>query len=44
LIKTDKTERFKTALEAESQTYRHFLNTTFCKGVGGRTTELQVHS
>jgi len=35
LIKTDKTERFTTALEAESQGYRHFLNRTFCNGVGG---------
>jgi len=44
LIKTNKTERFTAALEAESQAYRHFLNTTFCNGVGGRTTGLQTHS
>jgi len=44
LIKTDKTERFATTLEAESQGYRHFLNRTFCNGVGGKTTALQPHS
>jgi len=27
--KTDKTESFTTALEAESLGYRHFLNTNF---------------
>jgi len=30
LIKTYKTERFTTALEAEPQGYRHLLNRTFC--------------
>jgi len=44
LIKTYKTERFTTALEAESQGYRYLLNRTFCNGVGGRTTGLQTHS
>jgi len=29
LIKTDKTERFTTALEVESQGYRHFLTECF---------------
>jgi len=46
-IKTDKTERFTTAFEAQAEAqgyYRHFLNRTFCNGVGGRTTGLQTHS
>jgi len=33
-----------TALEAESQGCRRFLNRTFCNGVVGRTTGLQTHS
>jgi len=44
LIKTYKTERFRTASEAESQEHRHFLNRTFCNGVGGTTTGLQTRS
>jgi len=43
-MKTYKTDRFTTALEPESQGYRHLLNRTFCNGSGGRTTGLQTHS
>jgi len=32
-----RTYRFTTALEAESQGYRHFFNRTFCSSVAGRT-------
>jgi len=33
LIKTHGTESFTTALEAESQGYRHLLNRMFCNGI-----------
>jgi len=44
LIKTYRTERFTTALEADWQDYRLLLYRTFCSGVRGRTTGLQTHS
>jgi len=43
-IKTYRTERFTTALEAESQAYRHLLSRTFCNGVGCRATGLQTNA
>jgi len=42
LIKTYKTERFTTALEAESQGRLQTLNRTFCNGVGGGITGLDT--
>jgi len=43
LIKTYRTERFTTALEADWQVYRRLLYRTCCSGVGDRTTGLQTH-
>ena len=39
-----RTKNFTTALEAESQGYRHLLNRTFCNCIRGKTTGLQKHS
>jgi len=42
LIKTERTERFTTALGAEPQGYRHVLNIIYCKPATVGTTALPV--
>ena len=42
LIKTYRTERFTTAMEADWQDYQHLLHRIFHSGVGGQATALQT--